>query len=117
MRVQIQVIGLPGSSRLRRFAAQKLDLALACFSDGIEAASVRLRDINGADRGGVDKLCRVVLTFKGNSVVVVEELGSNILQAIERAAERLRQRVSRQLTRVVKVGRRGMPPDPLPLTV
>ena len=99
MRVQIQVIGLPGSSKLRRFAAQKLDVALACFSDGIEAASVRLRDINGADRGGVDKLCRVVLTLRGDAVLVIEELGSNILQAIERAAERLRLRVSRQLSR------------------
>lgn len=99
MRVQIQVIGLPGSSKLRRFAAQKLDVALSCFSDGIEAASVRLRDINGADRGGVDKLCRVAITLKGNSVVVIEELGSNILLAIERAVDRLRQRVSRQLSR------------------
>ena len=99
MRVQIQVIGLQGAAKLRRFAAQKLDVALACFPDGIEAASVRLRDINGADRGGVDKLCRVVLTLRGNAVLVIEELGSNILQAIERAAERLRLRVSRQLSR------------------
>ncbi len=99
MRVQIQVIGLPGSSKLRRFAAQKLDVGLSCFSDAIEAASVRLRDINGADRGGVDKLCRVAITFKGNSVVVIEELGSNIMLAIERAVDRLRQRVSRQLSR------------------
>ncbi|MEN9428130.1 MAG: hypothetical protein RLZZ220_2479, partial [Pseudomonadota bacterium] len=51
------------------------------------------------DRGGVDKLCRVVLTLRGDAVLVIEELGSNILQAIERAAERLRQRVSRQLSR------------------
>lgn len=88
MRVQIQVIGLQGAAKLRRFAAQKLDVALACFPDGIEAASVRLRDINGADRGGVDKLCRVVLTLRGDAVLVIEELGSNILQAIERTAER-----------------------------
>ena len=115
MRVQIQVIGLQGAAKLRRFAAQKLDVALACFPDGIEAASVRLRDINGADRGGVDKLCRVVLTLKGNAVVVIEELGSNILQAIERATERLRLRVSRQLARVVKANRSGTPPDKLSL--
>ena len=108
MRVQIQVIGLPGSSKLRRFAAQKLDVALSCFSDGIEAASVRLRDINGADRGGVDKLCRIALTLKGHSAVVIEELGSNIQRSIERATERLHQRVSHQLARVVKV------PGPLP---
>lgn len=102
MRVHIQVIGLPGSSKLRHFAAQKLEVALSCFAERIEGAAVRLKDINGADRGGVDKLCRVVLTLKGNSVVVIEELGSNIQKAIERAAERLRQRVSCQLSRVVR---------------
>lgn len=115
MRVQIQVIGLQGSAKLRRFAAQKLDVALACFSDGIEAASVRLRDINGADRGGVDKLCRVVITLKGNAVVVIEELGSNILQAIERAAERLRLRVSRQLLRGVKIDHSNIALASLPI--
>ena len=110
MRVHIQVVGLPGAAQLRRFATQKLDVALSCFADRIEGASVRLLDINGADRGGVDKLCRIALTLKGHSAVVIEELGSNIQRSIERAAERLRQRVSRQLARVVKVDA----PSPLP---
>lgn len=108
MRVQIQIKGLPGSSKLRRFAAHKLEVALSRFSHGIQDATVRLNDINGADRGGVDKLCRVVLTMKNSSVVVIEELGSNIVQAIERAADRLHQSVSRKLSRVVRVDRSGM---------
>lgn len=104
MRVHIQVVGLPGASQLRRFAMQRLDAALSCFSDRIEGASVRLLDINGADRGGVDKLCRIALTLKGHSAVVIEELGSNIQRSVERAAERLRQRVSRQLSRGAQGG-------------
>jgi ribosome-associated translation inhibitor RaiA len=109
MRVQIQIKGLPGSSKLRRFAAHKLQVALSRFSHDIQDATVRLNDINGADRGGVDKLCRVVLTMKNSSVVVViEELGSNIVQAIERVADRLHQSVSRKLSRVVRVDRSGM---------
>ena len=66
MRVHIQVVGLQGAAQLRRFASQKLDVALSCFADRIEGASVRLLDINGADRGGVDKLCRIVLTLKAS---------------------------------------------------
>ena len=108
MRIQIQIKGLPGSSKLRRFTAHKLDTALSRFSHGIDEATIQLRDINGADRGGVDKLCRVVLTMKNNSVVVIEELASNIVQAIERAADRLHQNVSRQLSKVVRVDRSGM---------
>jgi ribosome-associated translation inhibitor RaiA len=100
MRVHIQVVGLQGAAQLRRFASQKLDVALSCFADRIEGASVRLLDINGADRGGVDKLCRIVLTLKGHSAVVIEELASNIQRSIESAIERLQQRVSRQLSRV-----------------
>lgn len=103
MRVHIKVVGLPGAAQLRRFATRKLDVALSCFADRIEGASVRLLDINGADRGGVDKLCRIALTLKGHSAVVIEELGSNTQRSIERATERLHQRVSRQLARVVKV--------------
>ena len=108
MRVYIKVVGLPGAAQLRRFATRKLDVALSCFANRIEGASVRLLDINGADRGGVDKLCRIALTLKGHSAVVIEELGSNTQRSIERATERLHQRVSRQLARVVKV------PGPLP---
>ena len=108
MRVHIKVVGLPGAAQLRRFASRKLDVALSCFADRIEGASVRLLDINGADRGGVDKLCRIALTLKGHSAVVIEELGINIQRSIERATERLHQRVSHQLARVVKV------PGPLP---
>ena len=108
MRVHIKVVGLPGAAQLRRFATRKLDVALSCFADRIEGASVRLLDINGADRGGVDKLCRIALTLKGHSAVVIEELGSNIQRSIERATERLHQRVTHQLPRDVKV------PGPLP---
>lgn len=108
MRVHIQIKGLPGSSQLRRFAAHKLEAALSRFSHGIEDATIRLKDINGADRGGADKLCRVVLTMKNSSVVVIEELGSNIMQVIERAADRLHQSVSRQLSRLVRVDRSGL---------
>ena len=108
MRVHIKVVGLPGAAQLRRFTSRKLDVALSCFADRIEGASVRLLDINGADRGGVDKLCHIALTLKRHSAVVIEELGSNIQRSIERATERLHQRVSRQLARVVKV------PGPLP---
>ena len=108
MRVQIQVIGLQGAAKLRRFAAQKLDVALACFPDGIEAASVRLRDINGADRGGVDKLCRVVLRLKDNSVLVIEDLGVNMMEVIDRVADRLHHTVARQLSRLARVERAGI---------
>ena len=108
MRVQVQIKGLPGSSKLRRFAAHKLDVALSRFSHGIQDATIQLKDVNGADRGGADKLCRIVLTMKNSSFVVIEELASDIAQAIGRAVDRLHQNVSRHLSRIVKIDRSGM---------
>lgn len=108
MHIQIQVRGLPQSSRLRHYASRKLEVALDCFSHAIQEASMRLSDINGPDRGGVDKLCRVVLRMKDCSIVVVEELGADIAAAIDRAADRLYQSVSRQLSRGARIDRNGV---------
>ncbi|MBI5922432.1 MAG: HPF/RaiA family ribosome-associated protein [Betaproteobacteria bacterium] len=108
MQVQIQVKNLPKSSALRRYAKHKLDVALSRFAHAIQETTMRLTDINGPDRGGVDKLCRVMVTLKNDSVIVIEDLATNIMQAIDRATDRLHQSVSRQLSRIVKINRNGM---------
>jgi len=110
MQMQIHVKGLPRSARVRRFASLKLIAALTPFSHAIETASMHLGDINGPERGGVDKLCRVVLRMRNSSVVVIEDLGSDIAKVIERVTGRLQQSVSRQLRQLVKVDRNGMRP-------
>lgn len=108
MQVKVQITGLPDSSKLRRFAAHKLNIALSRISHGIQHATIQLKDINGAGRSGADKLCRIVLTLKNSSFVVIEELASDIAQAIGRAVDRLHQNVSRHLSRVIKIDRNGV---------
>lgn len=110
MQMKIQIKGLPRASKLRRIAAHKIDAALARYAHAIEETSVRLDDINGPDRGGVDKLCRVVLRMKDSSVLVIEELGTDVAQVIERVADRLRQSVARQLARIIGIDRNGLRP-------
>jgi hypothetical protein len=110
MQMKIQIKGLPRAAKLRRLAAHKIDVALARYAHAVEGASVRLDDINGPDRGGVDKLCRVVLRMKDSSVLVIEELGTDIAQVIERVADRLHQSVARQLARIIGIDRNGLRP-------
>jgi hypothetical protein len=110
MQMKIQIKGLPGAAKLRRLAAHKIDVALARYAHAVEEASVRLDDINGPDRGGVDKLCRVVLRMKDSSVLVIEELGTDIAQVIERVADRLHQSVARQLARIIGIDRNALRP-------
>ncbi len=54
MQMKIQIKGLPRATKLRRIAAHKIDGALARYAHAIQEASVRLDDINGPNRGGVD---------------------------------------------------------------
>jgi ribosome-associated translation inhibitor RaiA len=110
MQMKIQIKGLPGASKLRRVAANKMDVALGRYSHAIQAVSVHLDDINGPDRGGVDKLCRVVLRMKDSSVLVIEELGSDMARVIDRVADRLHQSVARQLSRLIGIDRNGVRP-------
>lgn len=69
---------------------------------------MRMHDINGPDRGGADKLCRVVLRLKDNSILVVEDLGANMMEVIDRVTDRLHHTVSKQLSRLVKIDRSGI---------
>jgi ribosome-associated translation inhibitor RaiA len=108
MQVQIQVKGLSGASRLRTFAESKLNIALVRFSHAVQEVTMRMHDINGPDRGGADKLCRVVLRLKDNSVLVIEDLGVNMMEVIDRVTDRLHHTVAKQLSRLVKVDRTGI---------
>ncbi len=108
MQIRIQVKGLPGASRLRRLALDKLNSVLAHFSQAIEEVSILLDDINGPDRGGADKLCRVVLRMKDSTIVIVEELGTDIAKTIGRAVDRLHQNLSRQMSKLLTINRAGV---------
>ncbi len=97
MEIQVQARGLPRAAKLRQYAGARLKAALARFVHMIAAVSVRMDDINGPERGGVDKLCRAVIRLKDNSVLVVEDLGSDMARVVDRVAERIQQTLMRQM--------------------
>lgn len=96
MEIQVQVISLPRAAALRRHASAQVKAALLRFPDIVESVSVQLSDITGPDRGGVDKLCRAVIQFRHSALWAIEELGSDMQQVIDRAADRVHECVSRQ---------------------
>lgn len=108
MQIQVHAKKLVCASKLRGIAINKLNVTLARFSPAIQEVTMHMHDINGPDRGGVDKLCRVVLRLKGNSILVIEDLGVNMIEVIDRVVDRLHHRVAKQLSRLVKVDRTGI---------
>jgi putative sigma-54 modulation protein len=98
IQIHVQVISLPRAAALRRHASAQLKAALLLFPDIVESVSVQLSDITGPERGGVDKLCRTVIRFRHSALWLIEELGSDMHQVIDRAADRVHECVSRQVS-------------------
>jgi ribosome-associated translation inhibitor RaiA len=57
-----------------------------------------LEDVNGPRRG-IDKQCRILVNIKGGKTIKVEDLDVDMIAAVNRAADRLGQVVSREVDR------------------
>lgn len=97
MLIQIQVKGLANAESVRKLAADKLQVSLSRYRHIVRMVTVHLADINGEKRGGLDKVCRVVLRLSNQSVLVIEELCEHIEQAICKVADRVHQSAAREL--------------------
>lgn len=78
---------------------RRLRFALARFSGRIGKVFVFLHDRNGP-RGGVDKLCRILVKVRGCGVVVASVADSDWVTAVDRATTRIGQTVARQVERM-----------------
>jgi ribosome-associated translation inhibitor RaiA len=71
---------------------------LARFGHRIQDVAASLVDLNGS-KGGVDKLCRVVVRLRPNGKVTIQETENNIFTAFARALDRAKRAVARTLER------------------
>lgn len=94
--VFIRAVGVPIEDSDRAYLRRKLDRKLGKFSRAVERASVRIEDIN-ADRGGVDKLCRVKVVLRGLPSVVVDERHHSLQAAMDRSLSRTENAVRRSV--------------------
>ncbi len=79
------------------------------FEHMIRSVSIRLVDDNGP-RKGPDKVCKVIATLRNSTQVVVEQMGSDLYNAIDTAAGRFKQVLSRRTNRLPKSHRRDRTP-------
>ena len=82
---------------LRAHAESRVKSALRPVLGWVTGVTARLADVN-ADRGGVDKQCRLVATLRHRGTVVVEATDADLYAAVDAAASRLR----RSAVRVVR---------------
>lgn len=83
--------------------------ALEPLADRATRVTVRLDDVNGDSRGGVDKRCRIVVSLARHGTAVASVTAADLYTAIDEAARRLRRSAQRSLTR--HVGRERKDPQ------
>jgi ribosome-associated translation inhibitor RaiA len=81
---------------LREQITRRLEFALDTFEHHVEDTFVYLMDLNGP-KGGVDKLCQINIRARPIGELAVRETGTTVQAALNRAARRLKYRLSEAL--------------------
>jgi putative sigma-54 modulation protein len=96
MELEIRGQNLHVSDRLHEQVERQMSFALGQFESWISGTTVQLEDVNGP-KGGIDKQCRVLVNIKGGKTLKIEDVDTDITIAVNRAADRVGQVVSREV--------------------
>ena len=83
---------------MRKVAERRLLFALSRFDSRILKVELMVADENGP-RGGVDKVCRVRVSLKRASDVVIRDRDANLVSCLSRVADRVGRAVARSIER------------------
>lgn len=97
MRMSIKARGFSLTEALANHVRRRFKTALRHASRRLDEVTIRLRDINGRARGGIDKHCQVELRFAHGSPLVIRETDANLYTAIDRAAGRSKRNVLKRI--------------------
>jgi putative sigma-54 modulation protein len=100
MQIDVQFRGIDVSPSLREHAERRARFALARIGARVGRVSISLADINGP-KGGMDKSCTVQVSLQQPGTIVVEELGSDLYQVLDRGIARAGRTALRRLERQV----------------
>ena len=95
MDIQIVIRGVDDDTNLRRFAEEKIDKALERFEKYIINVTVRLEDVTGPDKGGVDKQCGIEVKLRMGEVRI-KERGEDFKATTNIALDRLKVAMGRE---------------------
>jgi len=98
MHIDIQFRGIDGSSAVREHAERRARFALGRLAGRISRVNIALVDINGP-RGGEDKACTVQISLQQSGSVLVEELGADLYQVLDRSLGRAARTLGRRMDR------------------
>ena len=98
MFIDTRAMGFSLTDAIRRHVEARVEAALGPLARRVATVTARLEDVN-ADRGGVDKRCRLVTVLRRLGVVVAEATSGDLYAAVDEAAGRARRAALRAVTR------------------
>lgn len=107
MELHIQTRKVNLDDATRDLIQRRINFALDQFDGWVSHVDLTLEDVNGP-RGGIDKVCRILVSLRGGKFVKIEDQDADLVSAINRAADRLSQVVARELEK--KKQRKGAAP-------
>jgi putative sigma-54 modulation protein len=96
MELEIHGQNLRVGDRIQGHIERQMDFALGQFESWISGIAVHLEDVNGP-RGGMDKCCRILVNIKHGKTIKVEDVDVDFTLAVNRAADRLKHIVGREV--------------------
>lgn len=98
MEIHIRTKGFTATPTQRDHAKRRIHAHLSRFGREVREVTLRLTDINGP-KGGLDKVCQVVVRGPRLGVATLAEQTNEVLAAIDLAVERVAATIGRTLER------------------
>ncbi len=99
MNVQLTIRNFAVDSRARETITRRVEAALRRLASRVKVVEIRVEDLNGPGKGGVDKRCRVEVQLDDGSVHVGEGQSPRPLDAVDEASGRVSGALKRHLDR------------------
>ncbi len=97
-------------SQLRTYIEQRVDQAIGKLKDKVNDIHLKIEDINGPDRKGLDKQAKLVVRWRNKQSLVIEDRDSKLGVLIHRIMDRLEASIERH-SQKLKDKRKGLRRD------
>ena len=105
--VTISSQGFKLTDSIRSHVVRRMLRAVSNFEGYVTKIAVRIGDINGPLRGGINKYCWVQVTTVSIGDIQIRNLGSNVYAVANRAAARVKRTLARRVARTTDIRRAG----------
>ncbi|WP_396587174.1 HPF/RaiA family ribosome-associated protein [Bermanella sp. R86510] len=99
MKIRVNARHLALTNEFKNYVKRRLMFALGSRFGQVKRVNVMLSDINGP-KGGEDKHCQMLVKIDGQDDVVIEDVHTTLYAAVDRAADRASQTVTKRLDKL-----------------